>query len=52
MTRPRIFDHPDGEPEDRRFSKVAFAMQRSAWWWRLPEYVEPAAVSGECGGKR
>jgi hypothetical protein len=44
----RIFDHfTGGEPEDRRFSKIAHAMRRSPFWTSVPEYEAPAEVSGE-----
>ena len=43
----RIFEHLDGAPEDRRFSKIAHAMRNSRWWSTVPVYVAPVAVSGE-----
>jgi hypothetical protein len=48
----RIFDHLDGEPEDRWFSKIARHMRRSPWWSRLPVRDEPKAISGEISGSR
>lgn len=36
----RVFDHLDGEPEDRWFSKIARHMQRSPWWRAVPRFSE------------
>lgn len=43
----RIFDHLSGEPEDRVFSRVAWAMRNAPTWTRVTERSEPAPVSGE-----
>ncbi len=43
----RIFDHLNGEPEDRRFSRVARAMKASPMWTSVPVRDEPADVNGE-----
>jgi hypothetical protein len=48
----RIFDHMNGEPEDKWFSKVARQMQQSPWWLTRPKRTEPAPVSGEIESKR
>lgn len=48
----RIFDHLDGEPEDRWFSKIARRMRRSPWWSRLPVRDEPKAISGEIAERK
>jgi hypothetical protein len=48
----RIFDHLDGAPEDRWFSKIARQMQQSPWWRAVPTRTEPAPVSGEIESKR
>jgi hypothetical protein len=45
--RARIFDHLDGLPEDRVFSRVARAMVASAWWSSVPARDEPTTVAGE-----
>lgn len=45
--RQRIFDHLDGCPEDKQFSRVARAMVTSDWWTRVADRDEPAAVAGE-----
>lgn len=47
--RARIFDHLEGAPEDRQFSRVAHAMHASSWWSSVPERDEPVATAGEVG---
>lgn len=51
----RIFDHLDvvpRPPEDRRFSRVAWAMRRSPFRTSTPMRDEPVAVSGEIKKQR
>lgn len=48
---PRIFDHIDGTPEDRKFSRAAHAMRKSRQWHLLPLRDEPEPVSGEFTAK-
>lgn len=43
----RIFDHLNGEPEDRRFGAVAHAMRSEAWWRGKPVFMVPGDVAGE-----
>jgi hypothetical protein len=46
--KARIFDHMSGEPEDARFSRVAWAMRKSAWWSTTTVRGEdPAPAAGE-----
>lgn len=47
MIRRRIFDHLEGSPDDRYFSRIARQMHGSAWWSSVPVYVAPRPVSGE-----
>lgn len=56
-----MFDHLNGQPEDRVFSRVAHQMRRGslkpgqyeplAWWQIVPERDEPSEVSGEIQAK-
>lgn len=48
----RIFDHLDGQAEDRWFSRIARQMQCSPWWQSIPKPEPQAPASGEIESSR